>query len=73
MYRIDKAGNHITQLKRCSFAELGFKERAHLQEWIANEPNALGEDLLIIQKEFAGFSDTKSDWTCSRSTSRDRS
>lgn len=58
MYRIDKVGNHITKLRECSFSELGFRERAHLQEWIANEPSALGEDLLIIQKEFCGFSDT---------------
>ena len=28
------------------------------QEWISNDPTILGEDLLIIQKEFAGFSDT---------------
>ena len=29
-----------------------------MQEWIAKEPNALGEELLIIQKEFSGFDDT---------------
>jgi hypothetical protein len=40
------------------FSELGFTERAHLQEWIAKNPNILGEDLLIIQKEFDGFNDT---------------
>ena len=58
MYRIDRAGNSIQPLKRVSFRELGFRERAHLQEWIAHEPMVLGEELLIIQKEFAGFSDT---------------
>lgn len=58
MYRIDRAANLIQPLKRVSFRELGFKERAHLQEWIAHEPQSLGEELLIIQKEFAGFSDT---------------
>ena len=58
MYRIDRATNRIQPLKRESFRDLGFKERAHLQEWIAREPQSLGEDLLIIQKEFAGFSDT---------------
>ena len=58
MYRIDRATNRIQPLKHVSFRELGFRERAHLQEWIAREPMALGEDLLIIQKEFAGFSDT---------------
>ncbi len=60
MYRIDKASNTIAPLEECSFAQLGFRERAHrLQEWIANEPEALGEELLIIQKEFAGFLDTQ--------------
>lgn len=58
MYRIDRATNTIQALKKVSFRELGFRERAHLQEWIARQPSALGEDLLIIQKEFAGFSDT---------------
>lgn len=58
MYRIDRTKNTIQALKQMSFRELGFRERAHLQEWIANEPSALGEELLIIQKEFSGFSDT---------------
>lgn len=58
MYRIDRTKNTIQALKQMSFRELGFRERAHLQEWIAHEPSALGEELLIIQKEFSGFSDT---------------
>ena len=42
------------------FGLLGFQERKHLQEWIAENPSLLGEDeeLLIIQKEFAGFAGT---------------
>lgn len=58
MYLIDKEKNRIQTLSKKSFTELGFKERQHLQEWIANKPDALGEELLIIQKEFDGFSDT---------------
>lgn len=58
MFKIEKHENRIERLLPRSFSELGFRERAHLQEWIANKPDALGEDLLIIQKEFAGFSDT---------------
>ncbi|WP_419897549.1 DUF4268 domain-containing protein [Roseomonas sp. USHLN139] len=58
MYKINRQGNSITALKACSFSELEFRERAHLQEWIAKEPKVLGEELLIIQKEFSGFSDT---------------
>ena len=59
MYRIDSEKNRITKIPKRSFTELGFKERDHLQEWIAKEPSVLGEELLIIQKEYAGFSDTQ--------------
>lgn len=59
MYQIDKTNNRIKSLVAKKFSDLGFTERAHLQEWLANEPMALGEDLMIIQKEFDGFSDTR--------------
>ncbi len=58
MYLIDKHQNRIQKLEKKTFGGLGFKERSHLQEWLAHQPNALGEELLIIQKEFSGFSDT---------------
>lgn len=58
MYQIDKNLNRIKPLAVKKFSELGFTERAHLQEWLANEPMALGEELLVIQKEFDGFDDT---------------
>ena len=59
MFHIDRTANRITKLKELLFSDLGFNERMHLQEWLANRPDALGEELLIIQKEFAGFDDTK--------------
>ncbi len=58
MYLIDKTTNRISKLEAQSFTELGFSERNHLQEWLANNPEALGEELLIIQKEFNGFNNT---------------
>lgn len=58
MYLIDTETNRIKNLTKKTFIELGFRERQHLQEWIANKPEALGEELLIIQKEFDGFNDT---------------
>jgi len=58
MYIIDQDNNRITKLKQRTFSELGIRERQHLQEWIANLPESLGEELLIIQKEFDGFNDT---------------
>ena len=58
MYRIDKASNNVTKLEERLFKELKIRERDHLQEWIAKNPEMLGEELLIIQKEYDGFNDT---------------
>jgi hypothetical protein len=58
MYQIDKTSNNLIKLEERLFGELGIRERDHLQEWIAKNPEVLGEELLIIQKEFSGFNDT---------------
>lgn len=58
MYRYDSEANRILPIKTTTFAELGLRERQHLQEWLAAHPEALG-DLLIIQKEFSGFDGTQ--------------
>lgn len=59
MFKIDKSTNRITRLQNKRFSDLGFSERNHLQEWLAYQPDAFGEELLIIQKEFDGFDDTR--------------
>ena len=59
MYKIDTASNSIQPLEQQSFSSSGFRERENLQEWIAKQPDVLGEDLLIIQKEFRGFDETQ--------------
>lgn len=58
MFKIDMANNEITKLPKQTFRENGIQEVQHLQEWIAKNPACLGEDLLIIQKEFDGFDGT---------------
>ncbi len=59
MYQINPETNRIQPIQKKTFTELQIQERAHLQEWLANEPSAMGEDLLIIQKEFSGFEGTQ--------------
>lgn len=63
MFKIDPASNRINPLEVKRFSDLGFTERKHLQEWLENYPQALtqgdGDELLIIQKEFDGFDDTR--------------
>lgn len=58
MYKVNKSQNNVEKLESRLFKELKLREREHLQEWIAKNPEMLGEELLIIQKEFDGFNDT---------------
>ncbi len=58
MYILDKESNQLITAEPTTFKEQKLKERQHLQEWIAKNPEVLGEELLVIQKEFDGFSDT---------------
>ena len=58
MYLVNDKSKTTEEIKNISFKEIGLSERKDLQEWIASNPNILGEELLIIQKEFDGFSNT---------------
>jgi len=58
MFLIDTQNKKAVSLDRKSFSELKLSERNDLQEWVAGNPQILGENLLIIQKEFDGFPDT---------------
>lgn len=59
MFRVDRTQNRLSRLVQKRFSDLNLRERDHLQEWLANQPDALGEELLIIQKEFDGFDATR--------------
>ena len=59
MFRIDLPENRLVRLKERRFTDLNLRERDHLQEWLVRMPDALGEELLIVQKEFDGFADTR--------------
>lgn len=59
MYILDPKTKRLIKAEECTFNSLNLKERQDLQEWIADEPESLGEPLLIIQKEFDGFADTR--------------
>jgi len=58
MYLINTRENNITKVEQKSFEALELSERYHLQEWLAKTPDALGEPILIIQKEFSGWDNT---------------
>lgn len=59
MFRVDRNQNRLSRLTQRKFGDLALRERDHLQEWLVHQPDALGEELLIIQKEFDGFDETR--------------
>ena len=58
LYRLNPETREPEQVKEVDFAHLGIKEREHIQEWIDKNPGILGEELLIISKEYGGFDGT---------------
>ena len=58
LFRIDPSTQKSEAVKEVDFAELGLQERKDIQEWVAGHPGILGEDLLIIAKEFSRFDKT---------------
>jgi len=58
MYKINKSTNSIEKLKESSFSALSFKETENLEVWIAKNPESLGEELLIIQRQYSEFDGT---------------
>ena len=58
MYKVNKGTKKLERISRATFKEIECKERKDLQEWIVSEPSVLGEELLIIQKEFDKFENT---------------
>ncbi len=59
MFKINPASNQITSLQAKKFSELGFREREHLQEWIANLPSCLGEELFFSIDQIIPTKDTE--------------
>ena len=58
LYRIDTKGRATKALQEVEFAQLGLRERSDIQEWVADNPSIIGDDLLIVAKEFSGFDRT---------------
>ncbi len=58
LFRINPENRQSDRIKEVEFAQLGLRERQDIQEWVAANPSILGDDLLIIGKEFSGFDRT---------------
>lgn len=58
LFRINPESITSETIEEVDFARLGLQERKDIQEWIVANPVILGEDLLIIGKEFSRFDRT---------------
>ena len=58
LFRVNPDNKESERIEEVDFATLGLQERRDIQEWVADNPGILGDDLLIIGKEFSGFDRT---------------
>ena len=58
LFRVDPSTKESRKVSEAGFAELGLQERRDIQEWVVANPGILGDDLLIIAKEFSDFDRT---------------
>lgn len=61
MYKVDIKSKSLIELNKAKFSDLGLKERFDIQEWIEKTPSILGEELLVIAKEYELPSRTRLD------------
>ena len=58
LFRIDNDSRESSRMEEVEFSRLGLQERRDIQEWISTNPGILGDDLLIVGKEFSDFDRT---------------
>lgn len=58
LFLVDPLGKAAAPINVATFANLQFKERFDIQEWVLNTPTLLGEDLLVVSTEFDRFDRT---------------
>ena len=58
LFRIDNESRESSRMDEVEFSRLGLQERRDIQEWIATNPGILGNDLVIVGKEFSDFDRT---------------
>lgn len=59
LFRVNPETKETADLEEVEFAALSLQEPRDIQEWIADNPRILGDDLLIVAKEFSGFDGTR--------------
>lgn len=59
LYIVQRIGKSLTPVMSGTLSAIGVKERQELQEWIVQHPQVLGEELLVLSKEFNQFEQSR--------------
>lgn len=59
MYVYEKKNNKLLPIEEASYHEHTIMERKHLERWVMDHPQLLGEDLLVLTNEYSKFDKTK--------------
>ncbi|QCC51434.1 PDDEXK family nuclease [Halapricum salinum] len=59
IFSVDQDSDELERLPEEEFSELDILEREDFQEWAIEEPQVLGEELLVITSEYAKFADLR--------------
>lgn len=59
LFRVNYKSKESEEISEINFADYKLRERDDIQEWIVTNPSILGEELLLIAKEFSDFDKTK--------------
>ena len=59
LFKVNHADSQTNNMDEVDFSVLGLRERQDIQEWIEKNPDILGQNLLIIAKEFSKFEQTR--------------
>ena len=58
LFHVDAETKNSREVPEVEFSNLGIQERKDIQEWVVANPGILGDDLLIVAKEFNDFDRT---------------
>ena len=59
LFKVNIAEKKTHDMQEVDFSEMDVQEPRDIQEWVAANPDILGDELLIIAKEFAEFDQTR--------------
>ena len=59
LFRVNPENRVSERIEEVDFSDLGLREQRDIEDWVALNPGILGEDLLIISRQFRGFDRTR--------------